>query len=389
MFRRCSRVMAAYKDRAAGILFTAGPLSTSKTVRRAQLEDYGSRDHTFVNCIKEVRKGLIDVAGVSHDRWTAVPLQGSGTMGIEAVFQTVTPRENAKWFVCHNGAYGRRLASVAKKLGFDTVTFETEEGAQMDLTALEKKLQSTPGVTNFAIVHCETSTGMLNPVENVSKIVRKLCPEATLFVDAMSSFGGVEFGVEQSCDILVTSANKCIQGVPGFSIIIAKQDLLNKCRGNSRSFTLDVAEQRDALDKTSQFSYTPPVQAIVAFHQALKEHKEEGGVAARQKRYQALCDKTIKGMESLGFELFLDPNHKDTFGHLITAYKAPKHRNWNFMKFYNLLKDDGIVIYPGKASNADTFRIGSMGDLTAEDVDNLIASAKKALEKMECDLLDH
>ncbi len=388
-FARTTFLRAPYKDRAAGILFTAGPLSTSKTVRMAQMEDYGSRDTVFVNCIKEVRSGLVDVAGAKPTEWTAVPMQGSGSMGIEAVVNTVTPRMAPKWFVCHNGAYGRRMQQVTEKLGFQTDIFETEEGKEMDLATLEAKLKASNDsgnpVTNFGVVHCETSTGMFNPIEEIAPIVRRVAPSATIFVDAMSSFGAVSFSTDASCDILVTSANKCIQGVPGFSIVLARQPLLNRCRGNSRSFTLDVASQRDALDKTSQFPHTPPVQAIVAFRQALKEHSEEGGVKAREARYKALCKRTMDGMQALGFELFLDPTKK-SFGHIITAYKAPQHPNWNFMKFYDLLKDAGIVIYPGKASHADTFRIGSLGDLQLEDVENLLVQAKKALQTMNCDL---
>jgi len=385
---------AAQQGRKYGILFTAGPLSTSRTVREAQLDDYGSRDKAFVNAIKEMREGVLEVAEAPSAEWSTIPMQGSGTMGIEAVINSITKNPlNAtgakeKFLVIRNGAYSSRMASIIAKRGTPLVTFDTEEGQEIDLIKLQELMKADPSITQVGMVHCETSTGMFNPIHGIAALTRKHLPKATIFVDAMSSFGGVEFRTPDVCDVLVTSANKCIQGVPGFSIVVAKKSLLEQSRGNSPSFTLDIVSQFDGLEKSGQFSQTPPVQAIVAFHQALKEHKAEGGVAARSKRYQANNDYIADQMTSLGFKLFLDRT-KPSFGHIITAYHAPSKANspnWDFMKFYDELKEGGFVIYPGKASAADTFRIGALGDIHLPDCKALMEEVKTVLKRMDVTL---
>jgi 2-aminoethylphosphonate-pyruvate transaminase len=385
-------------NRKFGVLFTAGPLSTSRTVREAQLEDYGSRDSTFVNAIKEVREGVLRVAAADSATWSTIPMQGSGTMGIEAVINSVikpaskqqkTGGEKDKFLVIRNGAYSYRMSSIVEKHGAaQLIPFDINEGEDVDLVKLQTLLQTTKGITNVGVVHCETSTGMFNPIHGVAGLVRKYHPTAKIFVDAMSSFGGVEFNVPDVCDVLVTSANKCIQGVPGFSLVVAKRSLLEECRGWSPSYTLDIVSQNDGLDKSGQFGNTPPVQAIMAFHQALLEHTAEGGVAVRAARYRANNDFIANAMTELGFRLFLDRS-KPSFGHIITAYHAPskaEFKNWDFMTFYNELKKGGFVIYPGKASAADTFRIGSLGDIHLADCEALMAEVRVVLERMNVNL---
>jgi 2-aminoethylphosphonate-pyruvate transaminase len=381
-------------NRKHGVLFTAGPLSTSRTVREAQLEDYGSRDSTFVNAIKEMREGVLRVAAADAQGWTTIPMQGSGTMGIEAVINSIVAppavaAKKTKFLVIRNGAYSYRMGSIVDKRGAsELIPFDVAEGEEIDLIKLQSVLQSTDNISNVGVVHCETSTGMFNPIEGVSALVRRYHPKATIFVDAMSSFGGVTLNVPEVCDVLVTSANKCMQGVPGFSLVVAKRSLLDQCRGWSPSYTLDIVSQNDGLDKTGQFSNTPPVQAIMAFQQALKEHEAEGGVAARAARYRANNDFIADAMTDLGFRLFLDRT-KPSFGHIITAYHAPQKaqsKNWDFMTFYNELKKGGFVIYPGKASFADTFRIGSLGDIHMADCKALMEEVRVVLKRMDVQL---
>lgn len=380
-------------NRKHGVLFTAGPLSTSRTVREAQLEDYGSRDSTFVRAIKDVREGVLRVAAADPTTWTTVPMQGSGTMGIEAVINSITlpkssptAQPHKKFLVIRNGAYSNRMASIVEKHGgAQLIPFDAAEGEDIDLVKLQSLLQSTSDISNVGIVHCETSTGMFNPIHGVAALVRRYHPDAKIFVDAMSSFGGVDFKVPDVCDVLVTSANKCIQGVPGFSLVVAKRSLLDECRGWSPSYTLDIVSQNDTLDKSGQFGNTPPVQAIMAFQQALREHEAEGGVPARAARYLANNNFIADEMTKLGFKLFLDRS-KPSFGHIITAYHAPskaEHKNWDFMQFYNELKKGGFVIYPGKASAADTFRIGSLGDIHMADCQALMEEIRAVMKRLD------
>lgn len=369
-------------------LFTPGPLSTSVTVKAAMQTDYGSRDDFFISTIKEVRQGVLDLASLDNKVWTMIPMQGSGTMGIEAAVGTTTPRANGKYLVVRSGKYAERMGDLVTYLGITPVFFDVEEGVDIDLAAFEQFLKSEActGLTNVGMVHSETSTGMLNPIEKISQAVRRSHPTAVVIIDAMSSFGGVPIDVDKVCDILVTSSNKCIHGVPGFSVILARRDLIAKCKNVARSFTLDLNMQMVGLDKTGQFPYTPPVHTIVAFRQALKEHRAEGGVAGRALRYKKNAEAIVAGMTSMGFKLFLDRS-KPSSGNIIIAFLMPTHPNWDFLKFYALLRKKDLVIYPGKASKKETFRIGCIGHIDVSDVKRLMAAVKEALVLLKVNLL--
>lgn len=369
--------------RKGGVLFTAGPISTSESVRMAQTVDYGSRDTRFCNAVKEVREMLLEVGGVSADEWNAIPMQGSGTMGVEASLSSIISRDpSKKVLVVRNGSYGVRIGDIVKTLGATLVPFDVEEGADMDMDAFEKALiAEQSSLCTIAIVHSETSTGIFNPIHHVFRLARQHCPTAYVFVDAMSSLGAVDMVVSNVADVIVSSANKCIQGIPGFSFVLARRSVLAECRGRSRSFSLDIVRQADGLDKTGQFNNTPPVQAIMAFHQALLEHKAEGGNKVRGDRYKAIANYIADEMVALGFQMFLDRT-KPSFGYIITSYIPFKDPNWDFMTFYNKLNALGFVIYPGKASNADTFRIGSLGDITLDDAKALMSAARQVLGEM-------
>lgn len=349
------------------------------------MTDYGSRDTTFIQAIRDVRQGIIKIAEVDGSQWSAVLMQGCGTMGVEATIGTTTRRSGAKFLVLRNGSYSDRMFAVCQRLAIPTLSYGVPEGKDFDLQELSKILEANPDITNVGMIHSETSTGALNPITEVYALVKRIRPDVTMIVDAMSSFGGVVFDVEKSCDALVTSSNKCVQGVPGFSIVVIRKPLLARCKGLARSFTLDVFSQGEGLDKNLQFNQTPPVHAIMAFRQALIEHRKEGGTAVRQARYKAICKTVLDGMTKLGFRPFLDTS-KPTFGHIITAYHSPVHPKWDFQKFYELLRVEGFVIYPGKASKADTFRIGSIGDLTVRDAKDLLACIRRTLKKMGVDL---
>ena len=311
---------ATKTNRPGGVLFTAGPINTSEGVRQAQTTDYGSRSTAFVGAISRIRSKLLEVASVDATKWSAVPMQGSGTMGIEAVIATFTPREEGKVsLVICNGAYSYRMADVIKKLGLGLITFTVEEGKEVDLDALEGIMtMHKANITNVGIVHCETSTGMFNPVAEVGKLARRVVPNATVFIDAMSSFGAVPLDVDACCDVVVTSANKCFQSVPGFSIVLARKDLITASKGRSPSFTLDVAKQAEGLDKSGQFNNTPPVHSLMAFNTAMIEHEQEGGTIQRGNRYKSIAHYIADQMEALGFKLFLDRS-LPSFGPITTV----------------------------------------------------------------------
>jgi 2-aminoethylphosphonate--pyruvate transaminase len=347
------------------------------------MKDYGSRDTIFVDTIKKVRQGLLEVAKAPASEWSAIPMQGSGSMGIEAVIGSTVPQgPDAKYIVLRNGAYGTRMEAICSRLKIPTIAIESEEGVELDLGKLESVLKANPNVSAVGMVHCETSTGMFNPIHEVGALIRKLTPKATFIVDAMSSFGGVDLTVpEIQCDYIISSSNKCIQGVPGFSIIVGRKAHGEKVQGVARSFTMDLWNQAKGLDSTGQFNNTPPVHSIMAFAVALDELAAEGGVVKREARYKRNTMRTLEGYKALGFKPFLDPSKK-SFGHIITGYHYPKVAAWDFPRFYKRLAEQQCVIYPGKTGKADCFRIGSIGEIYDADVDYLLACTKKTMEEM-------
>lgn len=362
-------------------LFTPGPLGVSFETKRAMLRDLGSRDTEFIGIVKTIRSRLLGIAGVSPEEYTAILVQGSGTYAIEAVLTTTTPRQGGKVFIIENGSYGKRMIKICEVAGIETVVLHGEENSKADLAKVEEILKSDKSISNVAMVHCETSTGVFHPVEAVGKLVREHAPSASYFVDAMSSFGAVPLNLDlANIDFMVSSANKCIEGVPGFSFVIGNIESLKRCKGWARSLCLDIVDQYEGLEQNGQFRFTPATHAMLAFRKALSVFKAEGGVDGRANRYMENCDVLQSGMRKLGFKKFLDDTHE---GYIITSYYNPKHPNYNFEEFYNRLNSKNQVIYPGKVSSADCFRIGNIGRLYPEDMQHLLECIKVVLAEMD------
>lgn len=361
------------------LLFTPGPLTTSRTVRQAMLRDLGSRDGEFIAVVREVRRALLEI-GQGAGAYEAVLVQGSGTFGIEAVVSSAIPK-NGKLLVIVNGAYGKRIVRMAEVHGIPCTVQTYAEDTLPDVAAVASALASDAGLTHVAMVHSETTTGLVNPIEEVGRVVR--AAKRSFIVDAMSSFGAIPIDLERcAIDYIVSSANKCIEGVPGFSFVIARREPLLASEGSARSLSLDLHAQWRGLEKDGQFRFTPPTHALLAFHQALRELADEGGVAARGARYRA-CQKTLAdGMKALGFAAYLRPELQ---GPIITTFRYPGHAKFSFEAFYEGLSDRGFAIYPGKLTNADCFRIGSIGRIFESDVLNLLAAVRDVLAKMGVD----
>ncbi|MGD8778472.1 MAG: 2-aminoethylphosphonate--pyruvate transaminase [Ignavibacteria bacterium] len=364
------------------ILFTPGPLTTSSTVKQAMLRDLGSRDIEFIKVVKEIRNNLLEIAGVSNDAaYEAVIMQGSGTFGIESVITSSVPR-NGKLLSIINGAYGRRITSIAEKAGIKNSFIEFEENEIPVLLTIKEVLENDGEITNVSIVHCETTTGIINPLEEIGKIVKDY--NKIFIVDAMSSFGAMEIDLNGcNVDYLVSSSNKCIEGVPGFSFVIVKKEELIKSENNARSLSLDLFEQWKGLEKNGQFRFTPPTHSILAFRRALKELQEEGGIKARAERYKKNNEILLKGMSELGFKTYLS---EQNMGYIITSFLYPEDKNFSFEKFYELLNDKGQVIYPGKLSKVDCFRIGNIGRIFENDIYHLIDAVRKTLTEMNVNI---
>ncbi|XP_056021065.1 2-aminoethylphosphonate--pyruvate transaminase-like isoform X4 [Ostrea edulis] len=333
---------------------------------------------------------MLDTKAASYNRevskkyYTAVPVQGSGTFAVEAVFHTAVPKSYGKVLVLENGAYGKRMGKICEVLKIPYHMEGFAEDSKVTVERVEQILRNDPSFSMVAIVHCETSSGVINPVVEVGQSIKKIKPDCVYFVDAMSSFGAVPLDLESgNIDFLVSSVNKCLQGIPGFSYAIAKIEQLLQCKGNSRSLSLDLHDQYDGLEKTGQFRFTPPTHCMLAFCQAIKEFEEEGGVVGRSKRYRENRRILQEGMNKLGFEEFLSPDHD---GYIITSYKFPKDPNFDFKTFYSKLNEKDLVIYPGKVLNADCFRIGTIGQLFPEDFHKLLACIEDVCKDMNIKL---
>jgi len=370
-----SKQISGWKDK---ILFTPGPLTTSQSVKQAMLRDLGSRDSEFIRLIKEIRQKLVELGQVSPEEFTAIILQGSGTFGLEAVVSSTIPPDG-KLLVIINGAYGKRIEKIASTLKIETVIVESPEDNKPDLKKISAALQEDSRITNVAVVHCETTTGIINPIKEIGSLVK--AAGAKYFVDAMSSFGAVPINLDEcNIDYLVSSANKCIEGVPGFSFILAKLSSLMETKIYARSLSFDLLDQYQGLEKNGQFRFTPPTHALIAFRQALAELELEGGVKGRAARYKANYEKLVAGMREMGFKEYLRPEDQ---GNIITSFRFPSDPNFNFEEFYDRLNSKDYVIYPGKVSNADCFRIGNIGRIFETDIRDLLAAIRETITEMD------
>ncbi|HTL18615.1 MAG TPA: 2-aminoethylphosphonate--pyruvate transaminase [Patescibacteria group bacterium] len=360
------------------LLFTPGPLTTSLSVKEAMLHDAGSWHFEFNALVASVRERLLGIAKVSPAQgWEAILLQGSGTYGVEAVFQTCVPRKG-KVAVLSNGAYGNRMAQMLARAGIDHVVLRTAEDTAVDPKALETQLSTDEALTHVSMVHCETTTGILNPIEEVGAIVRR--HQKVFIVDAMSSFGAIPIDLEKCrIDYLVSSPNKCLEGIPGFCFVLCRREALTNCAGQARSLSLDLVDQLKGFEKNGQFRYTPPTHAILGFDQALKEFEAEGGVKGRGARYRANHQALCRGMAELGLTPYLQASVQSF---IITAFPFPTNPKFSFDSFYRSLSERGFIIYPGKLTQVNTFRIGTIGRLFPSDIQQLIYAIRAALDEM-------
>lgn len=359
------------------LLLTPGPLSTTKTVKTAMLRDYCTWDDDYNNIIEDLRRDLVALATTDTSEYTAVLMQGSGTFSVESVIGSTIPKDG-KLLVLTNGAYGNRIVEIARVLGINTIQQDSGEVSPIDFGQLEKTLRDQKDITHIAVVHCETTTGMLNDIKRVGEIAKSA--GKVFIVDAMSSFGGVPMDVSQlQIDFMISSANKCIQGVPGFGFVIAKRNELEKCKNYARSLSLDLYDQWNAMEQGhGKWRFTSPTHVVRAFCQAMTELKQEGGVSARYARYKNNQQTLVKGMKELGFNTLLP---ETLHSPIITSFYYPEGCDFTFNEFYKAIKQNGYVMYPGKISKADTFRIGNIGDVHEDDIHGLLKEIQKYVEE--------
>jgi len=356
------------------LLLTPGPLSTTPTVKATMLRDWCTWDDDYNGLVQDIRQQLVGLASDYTDDHTVVLMQGSGTFCVEATLGTAIPRDG-KLLVLANGAYGQRMVKIARILGIPVMVQDCGEAGLLDPAQLEHTLAEDRDITHVAAVHCETTTGMLNAITGIGEIVKSY--NRIFIVDAMSSFGGIPLSMEGiRADFLVSSANKCIQGVPGFGYVIARRQRMAELEGRTRSLSLDLYDQWRTMEEgQGKWRFTSPTHTVRAFAQALRELHEEGGVAARYQRYRENQRMLVEGMQALDFRPLLPREWQSP---IITAFHSPAHPDYRFRDFYEALKARGFVIYPGKITDAETFRIGTIGDVHPRDVWRLLDAVKTA-----------
>jgi len=356
-------------------LLTPGPLSTSKTVKEAMMRDWCTWDDDYnVGVVQEVRRKLVELATPAQG-YTSVLMQGSGTFSVESTIGTVLP-EKGRLLVLTNGAYGKRLAQIAARLKIDHLVQDTGETSPPDPDAIDTALKNDPDISHVVMVHGETTTGMLNPIEAVGAVVKR--HERIFMVDAMSTFGGVPMDIDAiGIDYIISSANKCIQGVPGFGFVVCKRERIETCKGQARSLSLDLFDQWQTMEQgRGKWRYTSPTHTVRAFAQALDELEQEGGIPARHARYSENHRILVEGLNGLGIRCLLPPELQSP---IITAFYNPDSADYSFQEFYSRLKERGFVVYPGKVTDVNTFRVGSIGHVFPEDFRNLIDAVRDSI----------
>ena len=360
---------------ATPFLLTPGPLTTSDETKRAMLRDWGSRDTDFIALNRRVREQLVTLAG-GIGTHVAVPLQGSGTFAVEAMLGTFVPRAG-KLLILANGAYGRRMVQMCRYSGRVHVVYETAEDTPPSPSEVGRRLAEDAAITHVAIVQCETTSGILNPVAEVAAVVAR--HGRRLLIDAMSAFGALPIDAQEiRFDALAASANKCLEGVPGIGFVIAREAALAECEGNAPALSLDLHDQWRAMERTGQWRFSPPTHVLAAFASALEQHKEEGGTAGRGARYRRNCKILIGGLHGLGFETLLP---EPLQAPIIVTVHTPADPRFHFERFYDSLREKGYVIYPGKLTVADTFRIGCIGALGEAELRGALDAIRRTLRE--------
>ena len=358
------------------ILLTPGPLTTSLATKAAMLRDWGSWDASFNAVTARVRSRLTAVIN-GEATHVCVPMQGSGTFSVEAAVNTLLPRDG-HLLVLINGAYGRRLARLTEMMGRRLSVFETAEDVPTTAADVARKLDADPSITHVGLIHCETSTGILNPLPEIAEAVAQR--GRRLIIDAMSSFGAIAIDAAAvPFDALIAASGKCIEGPPGMGFVFARKSALEQCAGNSTSLSLDLYDQWTYMEKTTQWRYTPPTHVVVALDAALEQYLAAGGQPARLARYAANCEMLVAGMKEMGFRPFLDARIQAP---IIVTFHAPADPRYAFKAFYDKVRDKGFILYPGKLTQLETFRVGCIGAIGPDEMRHAVNAVRDALAEL-------
>jgi 2-aminoethylphosphonate-pyruvate transaminase len=358
------------------ILLTPGPLTTSLTTKAAMLRDWGSWDASFNAVTARVRERLTAILN-GRETHVCVPMQGSGTFSVEGAVNTLVPRDGHV-LVLINGAYGKRLARLTEMMGRRLSTFETADDVPTTAADVARALDADASITHVGLIHCETSTGILNPLPEIADVVARR--GRSLIVDAMSSFGAIPIDARKiPFDALIAASGKCIEGPPGMGFVFVRRTVLEQCAGRSTSLALDLYDQWTYMERTTQWRYTPPTHVVVAVDAALEQYIAAGGQPARYRRYAANCETLISGMTEMGFRVFLDARIQAP---IIVTFHAPADPKYAFKPFYDEVRNRGFILYPGKLTQLETFRVGCIGAIGPEEMRHAVNAVRDSLRAL-------
>ena len=361
------------------ILLTPGPLTTTLRTKLAMLKDWGSWDAEFNAVTASIRKSLLQVVH-GADSHVVVPLQGSGTFSVEAAVATLVPADGHV-LVLDNGAYCKRAAKLTTMMGRRCTLMPFDEAQAVSPPAVDEKLRSDASITHVVLIHCETGAGVLNPLQAVADVCER--HGKGLIVDAMSSFAALEIDARKTrFDALVAASGKCLEGVPGMGFVFIRKAVLEACAGRSQSLAMDLYDQYQYMEKTTQWRFTPPTHVVVALHEAIAQFEAEGGQPARLARYTQNCSTLVNGMAALGFKPFLDPAIQAP---IIVTFHAPADARYDFKTFYAAARARGFILYPGKLTTIETFRVGCIGAIGKVEMEQAVHAVALALQDMGID----
>lgn len=366
------------------ILLNPGPATTTDSVKLAQVvPDICHREKEFSDMMCSVREDLTKIATKTPEEYTCILFAGSGTAAVESVISSVSPPDK-KILIVNNGAYGERMVDMAKVHEINYAEMKSREYETPDIRGIEKILKDDKKFSSIAMVHHETTSGLLNPMKEMGKIAK--ANNCTYILDAMSSFAGMVFDIkEEGVDYMVSSSNKCIQGMPGISFVIAKREELEKIKNYpKRTVYLDLYKQFESLEKKAQMQFTVPIQTMYALRQAIDEFLDEGA-EQRETRYLQSWAILVKGMRDIGFKKLLGNDSSKESGILTTFYE-PKDSRYNFNKMHDLLYERGFTIYPGKIGAENTFRLANLGAINYKDIQRFLGAMKEVMGEMGVEL---
>jgi 2-aminoethylphosphonate-pyruvate transaminase len=364
------------RDPANPLLLTPGPVSTSRSTKEVMLRDRASGGGDFQGDLSFAREYLVKIVQ-GQGNYTAIPLPGSATYANEAVISGIVP-DGGKLLIHTNGVYGDRLIEIAAHLGKSHAVIRTPPFVPPTAAQFAQAIEADAAITHVFVVHCETSTGILNPIDEIASVCQRYAKG--LLIDTVASFGAIDLDARTlRFDALTISSNKCMQGVPGIGWAVVQKQVLENAKGTCPSLALDLWDQNQHMDRTKSFRFTPPTQILAAFAQACREHEAEGGAEARLARYMRNWRRLVDGMRQLGFTTVVPDAYASP---IVATFHNPEHPAFSFDALFEGMKRRGFIIFPGRLALANTFRIGCMGDVTEADMAEAIQAVAETMAEM-------